>query len=101
MQGCRTFPTKAPWPGETKVPKQIDPQEGWIEFMICPQCSGEMSKKWNPQSAAKVPAGSAVIWSCGVCGCQLTQADLKPSSKDRHELADPLDSGPAADYDIR
>ena len=48
--------------------------------MICPQCNNEMSKKWHP-SAAKVTIGAAVVWACGVCGCQLTQADMKPSAK--------------------
>lgn len=57
--------------------------------MICPQCSGEMSKKWNPQNAAKVVYGSAVVWACGVCGCQLTQAEMKLSSKDRRKSTEP------------
>ena len=48
--------------------------------MICPQCNNEMSKKWNP-SAAKVTVGAAVVWACSVCGCQLTQADIKLSAK--------------------
>ena len=39
-----------------------------------------MSKKWNP-SAAKVPGGAAVVWECSVCGCQLTQAEMKLSAK--------------------
>ena len=48
--------------------------------MICPQCDNEMSKKWNP-SSAKHLAGAAVAWECGVCGCQLTQADMKSAAK--------------------
>ena len=48
--------------------------------MICPQCNGEMSKKWNVQGSAKVEAASTVVWACGVCGCQLTQADMKQAA---------------------
>ena len=48
--------------------------------MTCPQCNSEMSKKWHP-SAAKASGGAAVAWACSVCGCQLTQADLKLSAK--------------------
>jgi hypothetical protein len=92
------FKTKAPWSDGIGAQNKIDYQGGWCS-MICPQCSGEMSKKWNPQRAAKVPAGSAVLWSCGVCGCQLTQAELKPS-KDRQKSIDPLDSVPVASYDM-
>lgn len=62
--------------------------------MICPQCSGEMSKKWNPQTTAKVSPGSAVVWACGVCGATLTQSEIKLSSKDKHKAVEPLD--PAA-----
>ena len=53
--------------------------------MICPQCDSEMSKKWNP-SSAKTAAGAAVVWECGVCGCQLTQADMKSSAKQSRSL---------------
>ena len=48
--------------------------------MICPQCDSEMSKKWNP-SSANTPVVAAVVWECGVCGCKLTQADMKVSAK--------------------
>ncbi len=58
--------------------------------MICPQCNGEMSKKWNVQGSAKVEAGSTVVWACGVCGCQLTQADMKQAAKPRLKGSDPL-----------
>ena len=60
--------------------------------MICPQCNNEMSKKWHP-SAAKVTVGAAVVWACSVCGCQLTQADMKLSAK---QAAEPVRSGPTA-----
>jgi transcription elongation factor Elf1 len=60
--------------------------------MTCPQCNSEMSKKWHP-SAAKVTAGTAVVWACGVCGWQLTQADMKLSTK---HAAEPLLSGSTA-----
>ena len=56
--------------------------------MTCPQCNSEMSKKWHP-SAAKVMGSAAVVWACSVCGCQLTQADMKLSAK---HAVDPLNS---------
>ena len=56
--------------------------------MICPQCNSEMSKKWHP-SAAKASGGSGVVWACSVCGCQLTQADMKLSAK---HASEPLSS---------
>ena len=59
--------------------------------MTCPECNSEMSKKWHP-SAAKMTAGAAVLWACGVCGCQLTQADMKLSAK---LAAEPLCSTPS------
>ena len=58
--------------------------------MTCPQCNSEMSKKWHP-SAAKRSTGEAVAWSCGVCGCQFTQADMKHSAK---QSAEPPCSAP-------
>jgi len=58
--------------------------------MICLQCNSEMSKRWHP-SGAKMTAGAAVIWACGVCGCQLTQADMKLQAK---HAAEPLPSAP-------
>ena len=54
--------------------------------MKCPECNSEMSKKWNPGTAKTVP-GAAVVWECGVCGCQLTQADLKLSAKQPRSLS--------------
>jgi hypothetical protein len=47
--------------------------------MICVDCNSEMSKKWHP--SAKVIGGAPVVWECGVCGNQLTQADLKLLAK--------------------
>jgi hypothetical protein len=55
--------------------------------MICPQCNGEMSKKWRPERVSKIAMGSAVVWACGVCGRQLTRAEMKLLAKDRQELA--------------
>lgn len=54
--------------------------QGARSLMICPQCDSEMSKKWNP-SSVKTLAGAAVVWECGVCGCKLTQADMKVMAK--------------------
>ena len=58
--------------------------------MNCPQCNSEMSKRWHP-GGAKMAAGTAVIWACGVCGCQLTQAEMKRSAK---HVAEPPPSPP-------
>jgi len=60
--------------------------------MICPQCTNEMSKKWHP-SGAKAAVGAAVVWACSVCGCQLTQADMKLSAK---HAAEPVRPGSTA-----
>ena len=56
--------------------------------MTCPQCNSEMSKKWHP-SAAKESTGTMVVWRCSVCGCELTQADMKLSAK---QSAEPFSS---------
>jgi len=45
--------------------------------MICPDCKSEMSKKWHARSAGEVTAAPGLVWSCGVCGGQLTMADMK------------------------
>ena len=58
--------------------------------MTCPNCNVEMSKKWHP-GAAGASGGSAVVWACGVCGCQLTKADMKLAAK---QSAEPLCSAP-------
>ena len=57
--------------------------------MICPECNSEMSRKWRPKNAAQVTA-DAVVWACGVCGTQLTQADIKLSAKARQKAAETL-----------
>lgn len=53
--------------------------------MICAQCCGEMSKKWTPKSAVAVTDVSTVVWECGVCGCRLTQAEIKSSSTNKRK----------------
>jgi hypothetical protein len=53
--------------------------------MVCPQCAAEMSRKWSP-NATKAVGATAVVWACGVCGCQLTQADLKTLAKQSRSL---------------
>ena len=45
-------------------------------MMVCPDCKSEMSKKWQPRSSGEI-ASSGPVWSCGVCGSQLTLADMK------------------------
>ncbi len=46
-------------------------------MVMCPECKSEMSKKWQPKSADDPTAASGLVWLCGVCGCQLTMADMK------------------------
>ncbi len=53
--------------------------------MICPQCKSEMSRKWQPRSGDKVVVLSSLVWSCGVCGHQLTLADMKPYARGRQK----------------
>jgi RNase P subunit RPR2 len=48
--------------------------------MICPDCKSEMSKKWQARSAGDVALSSGLVWSCGVCGSQLTLADVKANA---------------------
>jgi hypothetical protein len=49
--------------------------------MVCPKCKSEMSKKWQARSAGDVAVSSGMVWSCGVCGGQLTMSDLKPYAR--------------------
>jgi hypothetical protein len=65
--------------------------------MICPDCKSEMSKKWQPRGAGEVAVASGMVWSCGVCGSQLTLADMKshvqaehPEHKEEHEAVSNL-----------
>ena len=74
-----------------KVSTKVKIKNGRL-IMICPQCSAEMSKKWHPQSAVKAAKVSAVVWACGVCGCQLTRAEIKLWSRARQKSAEPLAS---------
>lgn len=55
--------------------------------MICPQCKSEMSKKWQPKSAAKVVALSSLVWACGVCGQQFTLSEVKSRAKTEQKAA--------------
>ncbi len=63
--------------------------------MKCPECRGEMSKKWNPQTAVRVAPGSAVVWECSVCGHQLTQAEMKMAEQGRQKQAAELNDAAA------
>jgi hypothetical protein len=54
-------------------------------FVICLECSGEMSKKWHPKSAGEVKTDCVVLWSCSVCGNQLTRGAMKLAGKDRQK----------------
>ncbi len=55
-------------------------------MMICPECKSEMSKKWQPRSAGAVAVPSGMVWSCGVCGRQLTLADMKSHAQTEHKV---------------
>lgn len=50
----------------------------------CPDCNVEMSKKWHT-SGAKAAGGLAMVWTCSVCGCQLTKAEMKLPAKQSAE----------------
>lgn len=54
-------------------------------MMICPECKSEMSKKWQARSAGEIGALSGLVWSCGVCGRQLTLADMKSHAQTEHK----------------
>ena len=48
--------------------------------MICPRCSGEVSKRWQPKQASTIPSLAAVLWACGACGTwghRLTPAEAR------------------------
>jgi hypothetical protein len=49
--------------------------------MTCPECGGELSKKWNLQSAERVPSDKVIAWNCSVCGGEFTREDVAPASK--------------------
>jgi hypothetical protein len=55
-------------------------------MMICPDCKSEMSKKWQPKSADEPATASGMVWSCGVCGRQLTLADMKSYAQTEHKV---------------
>ena len=81
-------------------------------FVICLECGGEMSKKWHPKSAGEVETDCVVLWSCSVCGNQLTRGAMKLAGKDRQnargamklagkdhqKAADFVDSVPTNEY---
>ena len=54
--------------------------------MICPDCKSEMSKKWQPRSADEKAVPAGLVWSCGVCGRQLTLADMKSHAQTEHKI---------------
>jgi len=54
--------------------------------MICPECKSEMSKRWQAKSADDPAAISGPVWSCGVCGRQLTLADMKSFAQTEHKV---------------
>lgn len=61
-------------------------------MMVCPDCKSEMSKKWQPRSAGEV-VSSGPVWSCGVCGSQLTLADMKAFTQTERKVeSEPLSS---------
>ena len=66
--------------------------------MICNECGSEMSKKWHPKRAGEVETDCVVVWSCSVCGNQLTRSAMKLAGKDRHKAAISIDSVPTDAY---
>jgi hypothetical protein len=54
--------------------------------MICPDCKSEMSKKWQARSPGDATVASGLVWSCGVCGSQLTVADMKSHGQMQHKI---------------
>ena len=66
--------------------------------MICNECGGEMSKKWHPKRAGEVETDCVVLWSCSVCGSQLTRGAMKLAGKDRQKAAHLLDSVSTDEY---
>jgi ribosomal protein L37AE/L43A len=57
-----------------------------------------MSKKWHAKRAGEVETDDVVVWSCSVCGNQLTRGAMKLAGKDRQKAADVLDSVPTDEY---
>lgn len=57
--------------------------------MICPDCGGELSKKWNLQTAERVPSNKVIAWNCSVCGGEFTREDVAPASKVSRTSATP------------
>ena len=55
-------------------------------MMICPKCKSEMSKKWQANSGGEIGISSGLMWSCGVCGCRLTLADMKSYPQTEHKV---------------
>ena len=55
-------------------------------MMICPKCKSEMSKKWHAKSGGEVGVSSGPVWLCGVCGGQLTLADMKSYPQTEHRV---------------
>jgi hypothetical protein len=59
--------------------------------MICPECGGELSRKWNPQNS-QTPDGKVIAWNCSVCGGQFTREDLAPAPKPPRNTPAPVNS---------
>lgn len=57
--------------------------------MTCPECGGELSKKWNLQNAAKVASDKVIAWNCSVCGGEFTRGDVASPAKTRRKTAPP------------
>jgi hypothetical protein len=57
-----------------------------------------MSKKWHPKRAGEVETDCVVLWSCSVCGNQLTRGAMKLARKGRQKAADLLGSVPTDEY---
>jgi len=56
-------------------------------YVICPECGGELSKKWNPQTAAKAVSAKVIAWTCSVCGGQFSREEVASPSHPRRNLS--------------
>jgi len=45
--------------------------------VICPKCSSELTRKWQPQNVSNVPVVQRSHWHCGICGGSFTLAEMK------------------------
>ena len=54
--------------------------------MICPECSGELSRKWNPQTSGKTASAKIIAWNCSVCGGEFSREEVASPPKSRRTV---------------